>query len=153
MNKFVKICDPRHSYLINKNKWLVIDELNNAELLIEYTYNEKPNFSSEFCKKYLPKLFIRKINKKILYKLFYFLNLDIIEKIISFLPDKYVTTVEKRFCRNLENKWIIDGNRIFNNYLKNQFKKMSWKWYGGDDDGYNIGWVMRLPYSDPDPVK
>ena len=150
INQYIKICDPRHSHLIFKNKWLVLDDLgvknkNPELLLVEYCFDEKPKFSSEFCKKYLPKIVIRKINKRILTKIFYFLDLDIIENIINHVQDKYVTTVEKRFYRSLNNKWIIDGDRTFYN-LDNPInnRHIGWKWYGGDDDGYNIGWIQNL---------
>ena len=113
--------------------------------MVEYDYDEKPNFSSEICRKYFPKIVEKKINREILINIFSFFCTDIIENIITYLPYKYVTTVEKRFCRNIDNRWIIDGDRYFYDF-ENPIPLLLWKWFGGDEDGYNIGWIQNLPY-------
>ena len=158
---YISICDPRHSHLIDKNKWIIIKELNEKEYLVEYLYNEKPKFDSDFCKKYLPKISIKKPNKKIIGNIFYKFCPDIIDVIVRYLDDRYITSVEKRFCRNSEDKWLIHGDWYFYDPnkpmpicrcggkwmddaggYKYQSSALCWKWYGGDENNDNIGWIQ-----------
>ena len=144
-NDFVIICDPRYYHLLNKNKWRVLEELNDKDLKVEYLYKDKPAFVSDFCKKHLPKIEVYKPNILLLNKLLKKYSIEIRDKIISYLSDKYVTRVEKRFCRNSNNKWIIKGDRYFYDpeYYKQQ-SSLYWRWFGGEESNgilKNIGWV------------
>lgn len=50
------ICDPRHSHLMYKNKWEIISEFNENELIIEYQYNENLYLLAKFAKHFSLKL-------------------------------------------------------------------------------------------------
>ena len=140
---FIIIYDPRYYHLLDKNKWRIIQVLNDSEYKIQYLFDQKPDFCSDFCRKYLPKIKIYKICKLEFFILLKRFDKDILEKIITYLPDKYTTTVQKRFCRNSSNKWIISGDRCFYNPEEND-NNICWKWYGGDDSVNSIsriGWI------------
>ena len=151
-DNYIIICDPRHSHLMYKNKWEIIREFNENELIIEYQYNEKPEFISEICKTFFPEIKTLKPHKKLYSRIFNIFNEDIIDIIITFLPERYITTVEKRFCRNLDKKWKFyknANNEVFDNEDRCFYNKeyntsskniLSWKWSGGDETCYNIGW-------------
>ena len=137
---YICIYDPRLEFITNTNKWYVIEELSD-NLVIKYEYNYKPSFHNNICKLYFPNL--KTVSYKKLLKLLFknlFFN-EIIDLILEHLPDIYITSVDKRFCRNLNKEWLYPGNRYFidpNEYKSDKiFLK---KWFGGDDKGYYVGY-------------
>ena len=103
IDDYIIIYDPRYYHLLNKNKWIILDssivysKIMNSKIdifIVEYMYDDKPYFTSDFCNKFLPPISIKKTNKKLLQHIFCIFCNDIIEQIITYLPDKYILLVK-----------------------------------------------------------